>query len=75
MAKQFLVRAQWGAIWPCEPRRHHGSLNGALDRQFEQEVVAQLIAVHPDAHMVAGEDQAGREAAMLAVMRGFWSSS
>ena len=71
VAKQCPVRVQWDTIQPCEPQPVSRLVERrfARGRQFEQEVVAQLVAVHPDAHVVAGEDRAGREAATLAVMQ------
>jgi predicted RecB family nuclease len=71
VAKRCPVRVQWDTIQPCKPQPVSRLVERrfARGRQFEQEVIAQLVTVHPDAHVVGGEDRAGREAATLAVMR------
>lgn len=71
VAKQCPVRAQWDAVRPGEPRPVSRLLERrfARGRQFEDEVVARLADLCPDAQVVAGEDRAEREAATLGAMR------
>jgi len=71
VAKQCPVRAQWDTVRPCAPLPASRLLERrfARGRQFEAEVVARLLAFHSDAHVVAGEDRAAREAATLWAMR------
>jgi predicted RecB family nuclease len=71
VAKQCPVRAQWDTVRPCDPLPASRLVERrfARGRQFEAEVVARLVALHPDAHMVAGEDRAAREVATLGAMR------
>jgi len=71
VAKQCPVRAQWDAIRPCDPLPPSPLLERRLarGRQFEAEVVARLVALHPGARVVAGADRAGREAATAGAMR------
>ena len=70
VAKQCPVRAQWDLIRPCEPLPVSRVLERRFEagRRFEAEVVAGLLALHPGACVVAGEDRAEREAATAAAM-------
>ena len=63
MAKQCPVRAQWDIIRPCEPLPPSPVLARRFARglQFEAEVAARLLALHPAAHVIPGQDRAGRE--------------
>ena len=71
MAKQCPVRAQWDIIRPCEPSPASAVLarRFARGQQFEVEVVARLLALHPAAHVIPGQDRAGREDARLLAMK------
>jgi hypothetical protein len=71
VAKQCPVRAQWDAIRPCDPLPPSPLLERrfAGGRRFEAEVVARLVALHPDARVVGGDARAGREAATLGAMQ------
>lgn len=70
VAKQCPVRAQWDVVRPCDPLPPSPLLERrfASGRRFEAEVVARLVALHPVAWMVGGDDRAGREAATLGAM-------
>ena len=56
MAKQCPVRAQWDIIRPCEPLPASPVLarRFARGQQFEEEVAARLLALHPAAHVIPG---------------------
>jgi predicted RecB family nuclease len=71
VAKQCPVRAQWDVVRPGEllPASRLVERRLARGRRFEEEVVARLATLHPDMHVVAGEDRAGREVATLGAMR------
>jgi predicted RecB family nuclease len=71
VAKQCPVRAQWDTVRPCGPLPVSRLVERrfARGRQFEAEIVARLLAFHPDAHVAAGEDRAAREVATLGAMQ------
>jgi len=71
VAKQCPVRAQWDAIRPCAPRPASRLVERRLarGRRFEAEVVARLLAAHPDARVIPAGDRPGREAATEDAMR------
>jgi predicted RecB family nuclease len=71
VAKQCPVRAQWDLIRPCDPLPVSDVLERrfAAGRQFEADVVAGLLPLHPGACVVTGEDRAEREAATAAAMK------
>ena len=71
VAKQCPVRAQWDIIRPCEPLPASPVLERRFSRgrQFEAEVAARLLALHPAAHIIPGQARAGRENATLGAMR------
>ncbi len=71
LAKQCPVRGQWDAIRPAEPLPASRVLERrfARGRAFEAEVTARLLAAHPGAVLITGEDRAEREAATLEAMR------
>ena len=71
VAKQCPVRAQWDIIRPCEPLPASPVLERRFSRgqQFEAEVAARLLALHPAAHVVPGQARTGREDATLGAMR------
>ena len=54
VAKQCPARAQWDTIRPCEPLPDSPFLQRLFTRgrDFESEVVAQLLELHPDALVV-----------------------
>lgn len=71
VAKQCPVRAQWETVRPCDPLPVPRLLERRFERgrQFEREMVARLLALHPGARVIAGDGRAGREAATLDAMR------
>ena len=62
VAKRCPVRAQWDTIQPCDPLPLTAVVERRLARgvRFEQDVVARLLAAHPEAFVVAGRDAADR---------------
>jgi hypothetical protein len=71
VAKQCPVRAQWDIIRPCEPLPPPPVLARRFARglQFEAEVAARLLPLHPAAHVIPGPARAGREDATLGAMK------
>ena len=71
LAKQCPVRAQWDVVRPCDPLPVSRVLERrfAAGRQFEAEVVARLVPLHPDVCVVAEPDRDEREAATAAAMK------
>lgn len=70
VAKQCPVRAQLDVLRPVEPRPTSPVLQRRFDRgiEFEAAVVAELLAAHPDAVTIEGDDPAARERATAAAM-------
>ncbi len=73
-AKQCPVRVQWDTIRPAEPLPPAPPVQRRLDRgiEFERQIVAELLACHRDARVIAGADRADRaerETATLSAMR------
>jgi predicted RecB family nuclease len=73
VAKQCPVRAQWDAIHPCDPLPPSAALERlfARGKEFEADVVAELLRHHPAAVNLLGEDRdrrAEREEPTLAAM-------
>ncbi|MEX2375056.1 MAG: hypothetical protein WD942_05645 [Dehalococcoidia bacterium] len=58
IAKQCPVRAQLDILRPAEPRPTSPVLQRRFDRgnEFEAEIVATLIAEHPESLVIEGED-------------------
>jgi predicted RecB family nuclease len=71
LAKQCPVRAQWDVIRPAQPRPDSPVLERRLahGREFERQIVARLVELHPSALIIASGERADREAATLAAMR------
>ena len=78
VAKRCPVKAQWDVIVPCDPLPHSAPVERRLARgvEFERQIVARLLADHPDARVIGGQDaertdaaKAEREAATLRAMR------
>ena len=78
VAKRCPVKAQWDTIVPCEPLPHSAPVlrRLACGVEFERQVIATLLAGHPDARVIGGQDaersdavKAEREAATLDAMR------
>ncbi len=78
VAKRCPVKAQWDTLGPCEPLPHSAPVERRLARgvEFEQQIVARLLAHHRDACVIGGQDaertdeaKAAREAATLRAMR------
>ena len=71
LAKQCPVRAQWGLIRPCDPLPVSPLLERrfAAGREFEAEVVAGLVPLHPGACVVAEPDRDERAAVTAAAMK------
>jgi predicted RecB family nuclease len=70
VAKQCPVRAQWDVIRPCDPLPPPAALTRRLarGRAFEADIVSRLLALHPDARVIAGDSRAAREHATRAAM-------
>jgi predicted RecB family nuclease len=73
VAKRCPVRAQCDALRPCDPLPPSAAVEGRLARgmQFEADIVARLLVLHPSAPVVGGQDEAQRaerEAATLTAM-------
>ncbi len=71
VAKRCPVRAQWDVVRPGAPLPVSPLVERRFERgrQFEREVVARLLALHPAAHVVGAADRAEREAVTLAAMQ------
>lgn len=71
VAKQCPVRAQNDVLQPGEPAPDSAVLRRRFDRgiEFEAAIVARLLAEHPDAVAIEGNDSEAREAATLDAMR------
>jgi predicted RecB family nuclease len=71
VAKQCPVRAQWDIIRPSEPLPPSPVLARRFARglQFEAEVTARLLALHPAAHVIVSQARAGREDARPGAMK------
>lgn len=70
VAKLCPVRAQNEALHPVEPLPPSPVLERRFERgrQFEAEIVAELLRLHPDAVVIEGEDSAATEAATRSAM-------
>lgn len=70
VAKMCPVKAQNDALLPCEPIPPSPSLERRfhLGRQFEERVLADLKAAHPDLVLLAGETSAEKEQATVDAM-------
>jgi len=67
VAKHCPVRAQWDDLRPCQPLPVSPVVERrfAQGRQFETDMVAELLKTHPDGILVTAESAAGREIATL----------
>ncbi len=72
VAKQCPVRAQNDALLPGEPLPTSSVLERRFERgrQFELDVIAQLLAHHPDAVVIKADDSTAAEAATAEAMAG-----
>ena len=72
VAKQCPVRAQCDVLRPCEPLGPSAILERRFlrGREFEADVVAELVSLHRDAVVVEAEDWTEREAATAVAMAG-----
>ena len=70
VAKQCPVRAQCDVLQPCDPLEPSAILERRFQRgrQFEADVVAEMVSLHPDAVVVDAEDRAQREKATAEAM-------
>lgn len=70
IAKQCPVRAQLDILRPIEPRPVSQVLQRRFDRgnEFEAEILASLLAEHPNAAVIEGDDAELREDATAAAM-------
>jgi len=70
LAKRCPVRAQWDVVRPCDPLPPSPPVARRLSRgrEFESAVVARLLALHPDAHVISGASPAEREDATIAAI-------
>jgi predicted RecB family nuclease len=67
VAKRCPVRAQWDALQPCDPLPTSPIVErrSARGRQFEADLMASLLGLHPEAVVVPGGDRDEREATTL----------
>ena len=67
VAKRCPVRAQWDVLQPCEPLPASPVVERrfARGRQFEADIVAALLGLHPETVVITGEDRDEREATTL----------
>jgi predicted RecB family nuclease len=70
VAKQCPVRVQWDFLKPCDPLPESPVLARLFTRglHFEREIIARMLALHPDARLISAEDRGERAAATLDAM-------
>jgi len=78
VAKRCPVKAQWDTIVPCDPLPYSAPVERRMASgvEFERQIVARMLAGHPDACVIGSQDaersdevKAEREAATLTAMR------
>jgi predicted RecB family nuclease len=72
VAKQCPVRAQCDVLRPCEPLETSAVLERRFwrGRQFEADVVGEIVSFHPDAVVIEAEDRTERELATAVATAG-----